>query len=94
MLNKTYYGQTLVPYSENGMVGPSGLVLYELGGLNTNAIRDGEIYRLFWAAWMHSGWLHIIFNVLSQMQFFFMYEPDWGFWRAFLVFWIAGISGQ
>lgn len=93
--NDFRFGTAYAPFSENGMLGPSGITLYELGGLNTNAIRnDNQVYRLFWAAWMHSGWIHIGFNVLCQMQFFFMLEPDWGFWRAFLSFFVSGIVGN
>lgn len=37
-----------------GRIGPHGIVLYELGGLNANAMRDGEVYRLFWYEKRHT----------------------------------------
>lgn len=75
------------------MFGASGPALLELGGLNADRIRSGESYRIFWSMWMHSGWIHIIINLVSQFQYLFMYEPDWGFWRTFILFWISGITG-
>lgn len=75
------------------MYGPEPTVLFSLGGSNANQIRKGQLYRLFWAMWMHSGWLHVGLNILCQLQFFWIVEPDWGAIRTFLVFLVAGISG-
>lgn len=76
------------------MFGPEPLTLFELGGLNSNEVRKGELYRLFWAMWMHSGWLHIVFNIVCQLQYMWMVEPDWGSVRTFVLFLIAGITGK
>ncbi|KAI4839750.1 rhomboid protease ROM4 [Plasmodium brasilianum] len=66
-----------------------------LGGLNTNYIRNyGEIYRLFWSVYLHGGYMHIIFNVICQIQILWMIEPDWGFIRTMLLFFISGITGN
>lgn len=66
-----------------------------LGGLSTNHIRNyGEIYRLFWAMFLHGGLMHILFNVLCQVQILWMIEPDWGTLRTLLLFLISGISGN
>eukprot|EP01069_Polyplicarium_translucidae_P008273 Polyplicarium_translucidae@DN3208_c1_g1_i5.p1 len=94
VVNYIRSGKYLVSQSENGMFGPSFQVLFDLGGLNTNSIREGEIVRLFWAMWMHSGWMHIAFNLLVQLQFLYMMEPDWGFWRASIVFFFSGVTGN
>jgi len=87
-------GDFYVDKSQNSMIGPSAQTLYDLGGLNTNAVRAGDWIRLFWASWMHSGWLHIGFNVLCQVQYMYMLEPDWGFWRTVLTFWVAAMTGN
>ncbi|VWU50872.1 rhomboid protease ROM4 [Hepatocystis sp. ex Piliocolobus tephrosceles] len=66
-----------------------------LGGLNTNYIRNyGELYRLFWAMYLHGGIMHILFNVTCQIQILWMIEPDWGFLRTALLFFISGITGN
>lgn len=88
-------GQFYASFKTNSMLGPEPQILWDLGGLNVDRIRNnGEAFRLFWAMWMHSGWIHIGFNVLSQFQYFFMFEPDWGFWKCLTLFFIAGISGN
>lgn len=51
--------------SDNFLLGPDSLSLWTLGGLNVDRIRNnGEAFRIFWAMWMHSGWVHLIMNVL------------------------------
>ncbi|SCN60885.1 rhomboid protease ROM4, putative [Plasmodium chabaudi chabaudi] len=70
-------------------------VYNQLGGLNTNYIRNyGEIYRLFWSMYLHGGLMHIIFNVICQIQILWMIEPDWGFIRTLFLFFISGITGN
>eukprot|EP01068_Selenidium_serpulae_P013554 Selendium_serpulae@DN5975_c0_g1_i7.p1 len=86
------YGTGFDPNNPN--FGPRGQTLLDFGGLDTNSIRDGQVFRVFWAMWMHSGFLHILFNVACQLQFFFMLEPDWGFWRTFFLFFVAGVTGN
>lgn len=87
-------GKFHATFKDNGMLGPEPQTLWDLGGLNIDRIRNnGEAFRLFWAMWMHSGWIHIAFNILSQVQYFFMFEPDWGFWKCLIIFWVSGITG-
>lgn len=93
VVNKIRTGRFHSSRAENKMIGPDHVVLLELGGLNTNKIRKGEIFRLFWSMWMHSGWCHIGFNILCQLQYLWMLEPDWGSTRTFVLFLIAGITG-
>ncbi|KOB85089.1 hypothetical protein PFDG_00450 [Plasmodium falciparum Dd2] len=66
-----------------------------LGGLNTNYIRNyGELYRLFWSMYLHGGFMHILFNVICQIQILWMIEPDWGSIRTGLLFFISGVTGN
>ncbi|CRH00600.1 rhomboid protease ROM4, putative [Plasmodium relictum] len=70
-------------------------VYNQLGGLNTNLIRNyGEIYRLFWSMYLHGGFMHIFFNVICQIQILWMIEPDWGFLRTLLLFFVSGVTGN
>lgn len=92
--NRLELGKFYASQSENSNIGPASITLYDLGGLNANAIRQGQWVRMFWSMWMHSGWLHIGLNVLSQIQYFYMLEPDWGSVRTILLFWFSGITGN
>ncbi|EZG44368.1 S54 family peptidase [Gregarina niphandrodes] len=92
--NRLTTGSFYASRSENSNIGAGAATLYELGGLNANAVRSGEWIRMFWSMWMHSGWLHIGLNILCQLQYFYMLEPDWGVCRTLLIFWFAGISGN
>lgn len=95
VMNRCVYGSFYAPRSENSNIGPGGQALFDMGGLNANAIRkDGQWIRIFWSMWMHSGWIHIMFNVLCQLQFFYMLEPDWGAWRTLVTFFVAGLTGN
>ncbi|PFH34469.1 rhomboid protease ROM4 [Besnoitia besnoiti] len=74
---------------------PNSRILRHLGGLETNYIREyDEVFRLFTAMYMHGGWLHIFINLSCQIQILWIIEPDWGFWRTALLFFIGGVSGN
>ncbi|KAH8738664.1 hypothetical protein FG386_000659 [Cryptosporidium ryanae] len=81
-------------FSINSMLGPCSKTLSALGGLVVNELRKGEIIRMFWAMWMHTGFIHIGFNVISQAQLGYMIEPDWGMLRFFLLFFLSGVGGN
>lgn len=94
-LNKTEYAVFHDTRDNNGLIGASAEVLLKLGGLNVNNIRNkGETFRIFWAMWMHAGWIHLILNVLSQLQYLFMFEPDWGMLRVMIIYFISGVTGN
>eukprot|EP00914_Ancora_sagittata_P014440 GHVO01028153.1.p1 GENE.GHVO01028153.1~~GHVO01028153.1.p1 ORF type:complete len:434 (+),score=37.44 GHVO01028153.1:720-2021(+) len=94
IFNYSTTGRYVVPMNQNSFFGPSQETLTHMGALNTNMLREGDIARLFWAMWMHSGWLHLVFNLLIQAQFLYMMEPKWGFVRCSIVFWFSGITGS
>ncbi|KFH16851.1 rhomboid protease ROM4 [Toxoplasma gondii MAS] len=74
---------------------PNARVLRHLGGLETNYIREySETFRLFTSMYMHGGWLHILINLSCQIQILWIIEPDWGFLRTTLLFFLGGISGN
>lgn len=92
--NRLMTGSFYTSRKENSNLGPSALTLTELGGLNANLIRRGEWIRFFWSMWMHSGWIHILLNIICQVQYFYMLEPDWGTLRTLLLFWFSGLTGN
>nr|CEL67996.1 TPA: Rhomboid-6, isoform A, related [Neospora caninum Liverpool] len=74
---------------------PNARILRHLGGLETNYIREySETFRLFTSMYMHGGWMHILINLSCQIQILWIIEPDWGFWRTTLLFFLGGISGN
>ncbi|AFZ79520.1 hypothetical protein BEWA_023690 [Theileria equi strain WA] len=74
---------------------PNFRIFESVGGLSANLIRNyGEWFRLVWSMFLHGGWMHIAFNVCSQVQILWIVEPDWGFWRTFILFFISGIGGN
>ncbi|KAJ1606271.1 transmembrane domain-containing protein [Cryptosporidium canis] len=87
-------GVYVEPFSLNSMLGPCSKTLSALGGLVVNELRQGEMIRMFWAMWMHTGFIHIGFNVISQAQLGYMIEPDWGMLRFFLLFFLSGVGGN
>ncbi|CDJ57163.1 Conserved protein with 6 transmembrane domain, related [Eimeria maxima] len=83
---------------------PNSRILSTLGALDTNLIRNyGEIYRVFWASFLHGGWVHLAINILCQMAVLFILEPAealefatqvWGFWRCLLTWIVSAMSGN
>lgn len=94
-LNKTENKSFYAPRKDNSLMGPAPNILLKLGGLNVDRIRnDGETFRIFWAMWMHAGWIHILLNVISQLQYLFMFEPDWGLLRVLVIYFVSGVTGN
>ncbi|OII76846.1 rhomboid family protein [Cryptosporidium andersoni] len=87
-------GVFVEPFKTNPMLGACPEALNVLGGLLVNELRNGGVIRLFWAMWMHAGFIHIGFNVLSQAQLGYMMEPDWGITRFFFLFFLSAIGGN
>eukprot|EP00918_Siedleckia_nematoides_P085242 GHVU01187415.1.p1 GENE.GHVU01187415.1~~GHVU01187415.1.p1 ORF type:complete len:339 (-),score=51.46 GHVU01187415.1:51-1067(-) len=73
---------------------PSGNTLFQLGGLHTTQIRYGSVERVFMSMWLHTGWIHLIFNMATQLQFLVMIEPDWGLIRTTFLYFISGVTGK
>ncbi|KAL8436316.1 hypothetical protein ACSSS7_001867 [Eimeria intestinalis] len=74
---------------------PNSRILTAFGGLETNYMRNyGEVFRVFTSMYLHGGFLHILINLLCQIQSLWMLEPDWGFWRTALLFFVGGVSGN
>ncbi|KAL8269445.1 hypothetical protein Esti_006635 [Eimeria stiedai] len=74
---------------------PNPRILGVMGALDSNMIRNyGEIYRVFWAANLHGGWVHLIVNILCQTAVLFILEPVWGFWRCLLTWFVGAMSGN
>lgn len=54
----------------------------------TPLIQEGEWWRLITATYLHAGFLHLIFNIISQLVIGLQTEQFIGWWRmAFIYFW-------
>ncbi len=70
------------------------LTLLEFGANHGPLVSDGEPYRLLTAVLLHSGWLHLIFNVGALWMLGRWVEPELGPARTLFVFFLSGLLGN
>ena len=70
-----------------------GLVLYRLGSLFAPAVRNGELYRLVTAMFLHGGLIHIGFNMMVLMDIGPVVEEVYGSARFLFLYLTTGIAG-
>ena len=79
----------------NPLVGPSFSTIYLFGAKWGPAIsRDGQIWRLFTAPFMHVGLIHYGLNMLFQLRAAPALELIYGPWRIGLIYMLAGAGGN
>jgi len=76
----------------NSMLGPNGATFVAMGGKWEPAIRNGAVWRLFTAAMLHAGVIHIATNLFFQLRFGFTLEKRWG-WKLFAVVYASTAIG-
>ncbi|XP_025113858.1 rhomboid-related protein 2-like [Pomacea canaliculata] len=59
--------------------------------LSYNPKRRYEVWRFFTYMFLHDGYLHIVFNVLTQLLFGFCLEIVHGWWRVAIVY-LCGVT--
>ena len=74
----------------NPLIGPSESTLLLMGAKYGPSIVNGEWWRLFSSVYLHSGIIHL-FIVLVFLFATRNVEIGSGFWRAFLIFMLAGV---
>ncbi|KAJ6251834.1 rhomboid-like protein [Anaeramoeba flamelloides] len=82
------------PVKENYTFGPSGSCLNRIGGNNKQLIIQGQVYRLVLPIIMHSGFLHIFFNLYVQIRAGFGFEIVWRSKKTAIIYFISGIGGN
>jgi rhomboid protease GluP len=60
----------------------------------SNAVYDGEYYRLFTAMFMHADDTHLISNAFSLYVFGRYVESVYGHWRFALIYFLGGLAGS
>ena len=85
---------TAIVYAANSKTSPWTCTLYHFGAKYTFAItRKGHIHRLILPIILHSGVLHLFWNLISLYMFGFSIEKAFGKWYKFLLLLIIGGIG-
>jgi len=70
-------------------------VLYKYGAKYTPAISAfHHIHRLILPIFLHGGWVHIIFNMLTQSMYGYFLEHQFGIKRFAILYFAAGFGGN
>ncbi len=69
-------------------------VLVRLGAMEGQLIASGEYWRLFSAMFLHSGLIHLGFNVIGLFIFGQQLERLFGYSRFLAIYVLAGLSGS
>ncbi len=68
--------------------------LIQLGAKFTPLILQGQVWRLFTALFLHSGFVHLLLNMFSQLWLGMQTERFLGWWRLALIYFLSGIGGN
>lgn len=85
----------VAPLSLNPMLGPYPDALSEWGGKNAVLIIDDhETYRLVTPILLHAGVLHLLGNVLVQLETGVFFEREWGSVRWLIVYLASAVGSS
>ncbi len=70
------------------------LVLYNMGAMNTDAVLQGEYYRLITSAFLHGGIFHILFNMYALYIIGPQLESFLGKGRYIIVYLFSALAGN
>ena len=88
-----FLGATLGGASATGG-GVSGSQLLTEGALSRAAVADGEYWRLVTSGFLHAGFLHLLFNMLSLWILGSLLEPAVGRLRFALIYFVSLLCGS
>ena len=74
--------------------GIGGSRLLEEGSVSRAAIADGEYWRLLTAGFLHAGFFHLLFNMLSLYILGSLLEPAIGRLRLGLIYFVSLLAGS
>lgn len=69
----------------------SSLVLW--GARHSGLVRQGEIWRLVTAGFLHIGWVHLVVNMLTLAQLGLICENVYGRLRYLLIYFLSNLGG-
>ena len=68
--------------------------LFKFGANYSEAVKNGEYYRLITSVFLHAGFIHLLVNMYSLKIIGGQIETYLGKWRYLVVFLLSGISGS
>jgi membrane associated rhomboid family serine protease len=74
--------------------GFGGSTLLQEGSVSRAAIADGEYWRLITAGFLHAGFFHLLFNMLSLYILGSLLEPAIGRLRFALIYFVSLLAGS
>jgi membrane associated rhomboid family serine protease len=80
--------------SATGGGGLGGSMLLQDGSVSRAAIADGEYWRLLTAGFLHAGFFHLLFNMLSLYILGSLLEPAVGRLRFALIYFVSLLAGS
>ena len=89
-------GANVIVYLLTELMGGSTAadVLLRLGAMESWLIASGEYWRLFIAMFLHSGLIHLGFNVIGLLIFGQQLERLYGYGRFLAIYILAGLAGS
>jgi membrane associated rhomboid family serine protease len=89
-----YNGWAVESLQVNPLVGPGVDVLLKLGAKRTDLIVvEGEWYRLFTPIFLHSGVVHLLFNMVGLWNVGVPTEREFGWLKTGIIFFVSGFFG-
>jgi membrane associated rhomboid family serine protease len=83
----------IAPLNINPMIGPYPHVLSEWGGKNTILIlEDGEWWRLITPIFLHAGVIHLVCNIMVQLETGAFFEREWGTFTWLVIYLVSAIG--
>jgi membrane associated rhomboid family serine protease len=77
----------VAPFRLNPMIGPYPDAFSEWGGKNSVLIlEDGEWYRLITPIFLHAGIIHLLGNIMVQLETGAFFETEWGSIRWLILY--------
>jgi membrane associated rhomboid family serine protease len=89
-----FLGAALGGASATGGGGLGGSTLLTEGALSRAAIADGEYWRIITAGFLHAGFFHLLFNMLSLWILGSLLEPAVGRLRFALIYFVSLLCGS
>lgn len=89
-----FLGAALGGASATGGGGLGGSQLLTDGALSRSAIADGEYWRIVTAGFLHAGFFHLLFNMLSLWILGSILEPAIGRLRFALIYFVSLLCGS
>jgi membrane associated rhomboid family serine protease len=74
--------------------GHSGVTLYQMGANAPERVREGELFRLFAAAFLHIGYIHLLVNLWALRVFGDFLERVLGTAAFLVVYALSALSGS